>query len=161
MKRSIKTQTDDRRGAALVEFAVVLPVILTLIFGTIEIGRSMQASTILNAAVREGGRLASMDFAENVGDGETANAKVERDIKNFISASGLPGHHATVTITKVGAGVDGQLFNLEDSSNNLQMFRISVTLKQSHVSIMPLAYLQGKDLGARAVFRAVRSSLAS
>ncbi|MFK7820775.1 MAG: TadE family protein [Planctomycetaceae bacterium] len=162
MKRHQGAQKNqERRGAALVEFAVICPVLLSLCIGTIEIGRSMQASTILYGAVREGGRLASMDFADNVGDGETANEKVIRDIRNFITASGLPGDKVTVVIRKTAAGQGGVDFDLEDPDNNLELFRITVILKQSDISIFPVAYMHDKKLRARGVFRAARSSLSS
>lgn len=145
----------------MVEFAVILPVLLTLILGTIEVGRSMQASTVLNAAVREGGRLASMDFTEYVTDDQTANQKVEADIKNFITASGLPGDKVTVLIRKVGPGLGGQTFDLQDPSNNLAKFRIILVLNQSEVSMFPFTLFSGNKLRARAVFRAVRTSISS
>jgi Flp pilus assembly protein TadG len=162
MKRHQRnTKNQKRRGAALVEFAIVCPIFITLCAGTIEIGRSMQASTVLNAAVREGGRLASMDFADNVGDNESANDKVKRDIRNFITASGLPGDKVTVVIRKTEDGQGNVDFDLEDENNNLKLFRITLTLKQSDISIFPLDYLNDKKLNARGVFRAARSSLSS
>ena len=151
----------SRRGAAMVGFAIFLPIMLTLVLGTIELGSALRASNILNAAVREGGRLASMDFSDKVGDNETANQKVKRDIRNFVSAAGLDGTQVSVSIRHDGGTLDGQNFDLEDPANNLMLFRIRAVMPYSAVSAFPLNYMAGKSLRAKTVFRATRSSLAN
>lgn len=45
------------RGAAAVEFALLLPVLLLLIFGVIDFGRALNAQITLTQAAREGARL--------------------------------------------------------------------------------------------------------
>lgn len=47
-----------RRGQALTEFALVIPLLLLLIFGIIEFGRFIYAYEVLNNATREGARFA-------------------------------------------------------------------------------------------------------
>lgn len=50
---------DDRaRGAAVVEFAVVLPLLLTILFGIIEYGWVFMVRQTLQTAAREGCRIA-------------------------------------------------------------------------------------------------------
>jgi Flp pilus assembly protein TadG len=49
----------QRRGTAAVEFAVVLPLFCTLLFGIWEVGRMVQVSQILSNAAREAARQAS------------------------------------------------------------------------------------------------------
>jgi len=47
----------DERGSSLVEFALVIPVIMLLIFGAVDLGRAVYAyNTIANAA-RDGARV--------------------------------------------------------------------------------------------------------
>ena len=92
-----RNRREQRRGAALVEFAVVAPLMATLVIGTIEVGAALRATTILSAAVREGGRLASMEFSDKLGPNETACDKVKRDVRNFATAAGLDGCEALVT----------------------------------------------------------------
>ena len=48
------------RGAAAVEFALLLPVLLLLIFGIIDFGRALNAQITLTQAAREGARLAAL-----------------------------------------------------------------------------------------------------
>lgn len=47
-------------GAAVVEFALVLPLILILVFGIIDVGRLMFTANSLTSAVREGARFAAV-----------------------------------------------------------------------------------------------------
>ena len=48
------------RGAAAVEFALVLPLLLLLVFGIIDFGRAINAQITLTQAAREGARLAAL-----------------------------------------------------------------------------------------------------
>ena len=57
----------DDRGAALVEFALVLPVLVLFVFGIVEFGRAYNARIELTSAVREGARAAALG-----GDGVAA-----------------------------------------------------------------------------------------
>jgi Flp pilus assembly protein TadG len=57
------TQTLRRwrdRGAAAVEFAIVVPALIVLIFGSIEFGLAVNARTQVSNAAREGVRVASL-----------------------------------------------------------------------------------------------------
>jgi Flp pilus assembly protein TadG len=46
------------RGQSVVEFALVLPLLLLILFGITEFGRCWMAQNILTSAAREGARLA-------------------------------------------------------------------------------------------------------
>jgi TadE-like protein len=48
------------RGAVAVEFALVLPLLLLLIFGIIDFGRALNAQITLTQAAREGARLEAL-----------------------------------------------------------------------------------------------------
>jgi Flp pilus assembly protein TadG len=51
---------NEERGAALVEFALVLPLLLVVIAGIVDFGFAFQRSEILANAAREGARLGSL-----------------------------------------------------------------------------------------------------
>jgi Flp pilus assembly protein TadG len=57
--RSVRKKR-NQRGTALVEFALVLPFLAILVFGTIDFGRAYQLQNRLRNAAREGGRLAQI-----------------------------------------------------------------------------------------------------
>ncbi len=56
--RQPRTGAGDR-GAAAVEFALLLPVLLLVVFGIIDFGRALNAQITLTQAAREGARLAA------------------------------------------------------------------------------------------------------
>jgi Flp pilus assembly protein TadG len=57
--RTARSVLRDRRGQALVEFALLVPVLLLLLCGVIEIGRMLETNHIMSALTREGANLAS------------------------------------------------------------------------------------------------------
>jgi Flp pilus assembly protein TadG len=50
------------RGTVAVEFALVLPVLLLIVFGIIDFGRALNAQIVLTGAAREGVRLAALGY---------------------------------------------------------------------------------------------------
>jgi len=149
MQKFTTKPTDQKRsGVAAVECAVVLPLFLTLLLGSVEIGTALRASTILQSAVREGGRLASMDWRYVVGDGDTPNDKVERDIRNFVSASGLPGEDLIISIEFGEGGSAGEDFDISDPNNNLALMLIQVELPYSSISLFPVRHMSGTSVRA-------------
>lgn len=60
---TVTVRTD--RGASMVEFAVLAPLLLLLIFGIIEMSRAMFAYTSVWTAAREGARFATTVEADN------------------------------------------------------------------------------------------------
>jgi Flp pilus assembly protein TadG len=79
----------SRRGAAMIEFAIVLPMLLLMILGIIEMGRVMMINQITTTAVRAASRRAIipgmtnahvLNIANNYLDGGGIS-KVGRDVK--------------------------------------------------------------------------------
>lgn len=62
--------SDLRRdsGAAAVEFALVVPLLLLLVFGIVEFGRAYNAQVTLQHAVREGARYYAIHHDDEDGD---------------------------------------------------------------------------------------------
>lgn len=55
------TRAGGDRGAAAVELALLLPLLLFLVFGIIDFGRALNAQITLTQAAREGVRLAALE----------------------------------------------------------------------------------------------------
>ena len=64
------TTGDEDRGAVLVEFALMIPILLALIFGIIDFGRAFDAKQSLTHATREGVREYAV--SQDQSDGEAA-----------------------------------------------------------------------------------------
>jgi hypothetical protein len=83
--------TRQRRGAALVEMALVLPLFLLVVLGIIEFGRAMMVGQVVTNAARHGTRLAVLD-------GST-NTEVESEIRLFLQeALGADPSDVSITI---------------------------------------------------------------
>jgi Flp pilus assembly protein TadG len=64
-KNSLCVANRLRRGAAVVEFAIVTPLFLLLLAGIIEFGQAFQIEHALSTASRRGARAAAMEAADN------------------------------------------------------------------------------------------------
>jgi Flp pilus assembly protein TadG len=81
-----------------VEFALLLPLVLLMLFGIIDFGRALNAQITLTQAAREGARLAALG---------QVNPAVQTRVT--AAATGLTGVTATVTSScpvNAGSGVD-------------------------------------------------------
>jgi Flp pilus assembly protein TadG len=60
MTSLLRSLARDDRGVALVEFALVMPVLLLLLVGTLDVARAANAYVVVNSASREGVRVAAL-----------------------------------------------------------------------------------------------------
>jgi len=60
MKRVRRALQRNEKGAAIVEFALVVPLLLLLLWGIVDIGRAFYTLNNLASAVREGARTAAV-----------------------------------------------------------------------------------------------------
>lgn len=87
----------DERGQSLVEFALVLPILMLLLVGTVDVARAFQSSVALGNAVREAARDAIVRGSESSTPwGPSANdAAVTTAVRS--RAVGLVAQDITVT----------------------------------------------------------------
>ncbi len=88
-----------RRGTAVVEAAVILPLLLTMMMGVWEVGRMIQISQILDNAAREGARLAAGGYVNGTA---VTTSQVQTAVQNYMTAAGLPTAAVTgaqITVT--------------------------------------------------------------
>jgi Flp pilus assembly protein TadG len=79
-----------RSGQAIVEMALILPVLLMLVLGILEFGRAWNAKQVITDAAREGARLAVVQ------NPDIAQADVKGAIATALSRSGIPGTAVTI-----------------------------------------------------------------
>ncbi len=94
----------SERGAAAIEFALVLPVLIMLVFGIIEFGRGYHAKVELTGAVREGARelalgKSSAEAAAATIDAAPGIALTSSDISTVACPAGGAEGTARVTAT--------------------------------------------------------------
>jgi Flp pilus assembly protein TadG len=88
------------RGQALVEFALVLPLFLLLLFGLVDVGRVVFINNSLAEAARDGARWGSVQGRSGDVAGRTSIAAATMDRMN-----GVPAPTVTVICEREGATV--------------------------------------------------------
>jgi len=139
VKRICGSFRKKRRGAAVVEFALVVPVFILLVFGMVEFGRAVMVQQVLVNASREGARQAVLD-------GSTV-AEVESRIEGYLSASTIDGALIEYEVNGVIVG-----------NPSVAKFGDAVTVRISvpfdSVSWLPVPdYLGGTTLTASSIMR--------
>jgi len=123
-----------RRGAAVVEFAIVAPVLLLLVFGMIEYGRLVMVQQVITNATREGARQAVLDGA--------TTTSVTTVVNDFLTASRISGAVVTVTPNPPSSAAFGDPVT------------VSVQVPFSQVSWLPTPmFLSTTTLSATTVMR--------
>jgi Flp pilus assembly protein TadG len=72
----------NERGAALLETAITIPILLLISVAIFEFGRAYQTWQVLTNAAREGARIAILI--------DKTDSDVQNAVKNYISSGGLP-----------------------------------------------------------------------
>jgi Flp pilus assembly protein TadG len=126
------------RGAALVEFALVLPLLVVLIFGIMESGWLFAQLTETRNAAREGARLAVVDF------GTASEVAFETCSRAQFSSGG-----ASVAVVSVG--------DVSDPIGD-PTAAVTVTITNQYESITGFLdqFFQGKSLDAAVTMRIER-----
>ena len=115
----------SERGAELIEFALVLPLLLFLIFGLVDFGFMFQRFEVVTNAAREGARMAVLPGY--------ATADVTARVQSYLTTAGVAANsvNSSVSVTNVtipagaGAALPGK--------------RVQVTYASPYIFIGPLA----------------------
>jgi len=91
-------------GAALVEFAIVAPLLFALVFGIIEFGWAFVQNLDVRHGAREGSRLIAVNYRP---DPTATPAEQASDIIQEVCARMDGGSGTTVSISTLGAGEAG------------------------------------------------------
>ena len=117
---------DRRRGQALVEFALIVPVFLMIAFATIDFGMAFNASLTISNAAREGARA---------GVTNPTTTAVQNRVRDV--AGGMNNSNLTVTVsckTAGGAACAGGMAGAVSGTT------IVVTVGYRYAMITPIAF---------------------
>jgi Flp pilus assembly protein TadG len=80
LRPGVRRHGRDQRGAVVIEFALIVPLLLLIVFGVLDFGYMLNRTTIVSNASRDGVRTASLDgtFAE-----------ICTTVKSELSSSGI------------------------------------------------------------------------
>ncbi len=134
VEKGCRARRKNRRGASAVEFALVAPVFMLLVFGMIEYGRMVMVQQLLTNAAREGARRAVLDGA--------TTAEVTTAVSTYLSGASVAG--ASVAVTP----------NPPTSATAGQPVTVSVSIPYSQVSWLPSPmFLGGRTLTSNSTMR--------
>jgi Flp pilus assembly protein TadG len=134
MKQTDTARRKDDRGAAMIEMALTLPLLLLLSVSVFEFGRAFQTWQVLTNAAREGARVASLP--------STTDAAVSTRVEEYLTAGQLPSaSFSSILITRdVVISIGGA-----DTSAS----RVTVSYPFEFMVLQPIAGLvaPGTDVG--------------
>jgi Flp pilus assembly protein TadG len=91
-----KLSSRKQQGASLVEFAVLAPVFVVLLFGLVEFGMSIYSKEVIGNASREGARFGVVYTTPR-----KTTTEIRTKVQDYLTKSGFTG---TATISVTGAG---------------------------------------------------------
>ncbi|MBA3888337.1 MAG: pilus assembly protein [Acidobacteria bacterium] len=123
----------NERGAALLEAAITIPLILAISVGIFEFGRAFQTWQVLTNAAREGARIAVL--------ADTSDAQVRSAVREYMKGGGLSLAEAKSVVVTVAR-------NEPLGTNNAS--RISINYPFSFMVLNPVIRLvtPGSNTGA-------------
>ena len=128
-RRGVDRKSRWRRGGALVEAALVLPVLMLLTFGLIEFGHFIFTKHTLQGAARHGVRTAILP--------SSTNTEVTTVVNDFMTAAGIDSTKYTVSIQdKAGAAV-----NVASLPAGVREIAVRVDCNWGTVGIRPMALI--------------------
>ncbi len=86
-----KTFGAERRGTAVMECALTAPLLLLVVFGSIDVGQFINVAQAVSNASRVGARVASRNDSVSV-------ENIKNEVKDYLLASGIPKNSVTVTV---------------------------------------------------------------
>jgi Flp pilus assembly protein TadG len=120
-RRRYQSTRKARKGAAAVEFALLLPLLCTIVLGMMEIGRGTMVSTIMYNAANNGAQIAATPGA--------STATVTTRINSVLTANNITAANATISILVNGASADASTAVANDK------ITVSVSIPASQTSL--------------------------
>ncbi len=150
-----------RRGVAAVEFAVVLPLLLTLLVGIWELGRIISVQITLNNAARDGARLgAQANIVNTTGNYtqikfNTGTPNIDGAIRAYLQAAGITNLNGLVIqfqFTTPGTGGTANTSTSADPYTGIknQQFRVYISIPYDNVRWTTLSLINPTTLTAEA-----------
>lgn len=135
-----------RRGAAVVEMALVLPILVAVVLGVVEFGRSMMVGQVVSNAARVGARLA-------VTEG-TTNDDVELLVLDVLSDTlGIDSSQFDLSIIITPAPGNDTTGNELIDAQSFDLVQVRVEVPFNEVSYIRPRYMEGKGLVGRVSMR--------
>ncbi len=148
-QQTVRSLPRHPRGAAAVEFALVVPLFLSLVFGIVEFGRAMMVGQLVTNAAREGARMAVINGATNSQVEAAVIDNLERTLG--IASTNTEGISVACTV-EPDAGNPDAGDEVSDAGSR-DLCTIEVRVSHELVKYLGLTYLTNTDFVARSTMR--------
>jgi hypothetical protein len=138
--KSMRVRTRSERGAELIEFALVLPLLLLVVLGIVDFGFLFQRMEVVTNAAREGARLGVLP-----GYGAT---DVCSRVINYVQNGGLPTTGTCPSPTNPTLNVDTAYTIAMPTGSPLPGIRVQVSYQHQYVFIGPIMRLFGSSIAS-------------
>jgi Flp pilus assembly protein TadG len=145
----VKRYARDQRGVALVEFALVVPLVMFLVIGIVEFGLFVDSRFVISAASREGAHYLALHPDKSLCD-------VQAEVRKRVA----PLDAATVTVaaayydssnTRTVAPACPTAI-LPASSGTLQTYQVEVSVSYQFPPVFLLSFVPGGPSGSATLF---------
>jgi Flp pilus assembly protein TadG len=132
----------EEHGAAVVEFALVVPVLMLLVFAIIDFGRALWTMNVLTSGVREGARAASVQATRTAMDSAAARHTADY-INRVLGAGTVTSGEIRIYYDSLATSTYGQiLVELRDGYQFRPATPFAATLGLGDVKFRPKAYFR-------------------
>lgn len=130
-----KSLLRSEKGAQLVEFALVLPLLLLVVLGIAEFGFMFQRYEVLTNAAREGARIAVLPGY--------SDADVQARVGNYLTAGRVPttGSNPAVVVSTTAATLPG--------GTTVPLKRVTVTYTYTYMFLSAIGDWFGRSYGTQ------------
>lgn len=126
-----------RRGPSLVEVALVLPVVVTVLLGVAEANRAITVGSMVSEAAREGARLATVQGMTNV--------DIQQKVASLLEPARIPSSEVSVDISVSNEAAAGRIENALPQD----MVTVKVTVPFDQVGYIGSLFLEGRKLSGQ------------
>lgn len=148
--RETHTGVAGDSGVAAVEFAIIVPLLLLLVFGIIEFGTLFAQQLALSNGARQGARFAAVPDSTDITAPTSSCAQITQQVQDAASTIGMNGASVAVTITggvhPCASSTDTATYPCQGSGGS----GVPVTVQAAYVStpIVPFPYPGAISLAA-------------
>jgi Flp pilus assembly protein TadG len=123
-----------RRGASVVEFALVAPIFFTIVLGIIEVGRGCMVQELITEGARRGARIGVIEG--------TSSTTIKQTVTNYLGSVGISGDTAGISVN------DAPIDSID--AQNMPAYTeitVVVTVPVSSCTWVPTLFLSGTISG--------------
>lgn len=138
--KRFRRRSEDRKGASMVEFALILPLLVAILLGILEFGRAMQAVEVAVNAARQTARRAILPQSDSTSELTTR-------AQTAFTNCALPTTGLTLTVK-----VNGTTADISTASRGDEV-TVEVSIPYSNVSMLTPQFLGGFNVTGSCTMR--------